>query len=149
MPLLGNIGSPKEVIVMWHGLLADIPKGWALCDGTNGTPDLLARFVVSVLNSSTEPGTLGGNDTITLAIAELPTHSHSVTEGTHNHDFTNASGSTGSGAFRTGVGLGDTSTIQETTSNETTGVSASNTGSGSTIENRPVFFEIAYIQQIT
>ena len=31
---------PPGLISMWAGLISDIPTGWALCDGTNGTPDL-------------------------------------------------------------------------------------------------------------
>jgi len=34
----GGGGIPSGVIVMWSGLLANIPSGWALCDGTSGTP---------------------------------------------------------------------------------------------------------------
>lgn len=37
---------PPGGIIMWSGLEADIPKGWALCDGANGTPDLRGRFVL-------------------------------------------------------------------------------------------------------
>jgi len=37
---------PSGVIVMWSGSIATIPAGWALCDGTNGTPDLTDRFIV-------------------------------------------------------------------------------------------------------
>ncbi len=40
------VSVPKGVIVMWSGRIADIPPGWALCDGTNGTPDLRDRFIV-------------------------------------------------------------------------------------------------------
>jgi len=36
----------KGVIVMWSGAIADIPTGWALCNGSNDTPDLRDRFVV-------------------------------------------------------------------------------------------------------
>lgn len=32
---------------MWSGSHLDIPDGWALCDGTNGTPDLTNRFIRS------------------------------------------------------------------------------------------------------
>jgi len=31
---------PKGFIGMWAGTIASIPKGWALCDGTNGSPDM-------------------------------------------------------------------------------------------------------------
>ena len=33
------------MIVMWSGLVADVPNGWSICDGTNGTPDLQDKFV--------------------------------------------------------------------------------------------------------
>ena len=39
---LGKI--PIGMIVMWSG--DDVPTGWALCDGTNNTPDLSGRFIV-------------------------------------------------------------------------------------------------------
>ena len=37
---------PYGSITMWYGSVATIPVGWALCDGTNGTPNLVDRFVV-------------------------------------------------------------------------------------------------------
>ena len=37
---------PSGVIVAWSGLLANVPNGWALCNGENGTPNLLDRFIV-------------------------------------------------------------------------------------------------------
>ncbi len=37
---------PSGVIVLWSGTVATIPAGWALCNGTLGTPDLRDRFVV-------------------------------------------------------------------------------------------------------
>lgn len=45
---------------MWHGLIVDIPDGWALCDGTNGTPDLRNRFVLGAPDL-TNPGFIGGS----------------------------------------------------------------------------------------
>lgn len=29
----------------WLGAMADIPDGWVLCDGNNGTPDLRDQFI--------------------------------------------------------------------------------------------------------
>ncbi len=37
---------PKGTIIMWRGRPENIPKGWALCDGQNGTPELRGRFVL-------------------------------------------------------------------------------------------------------
>ena len=36
---------PSGVIVMWSGTTSNIPTGWALCNGANGTPDLRNRFI--------------------------------------------------------------------------------------------------------
>jgi len=36
----------KGIIVLWFGAIVDIPSGFALCNGANGTPDLRDRFVV-------------------------------------------------------------------------------------------------------
>ena len=71
---------PKGVIVMWSGTLATIPAGWALCDGTNGTPDLQNKFIRGA-TTATLPGTKGGADTVTLATTNLPSHAHTTTAG--------------------------------------------------------------------
>lgn len=51
---------PSGIIVMWSGTTKTIPAGWALCDGTNGTPDLQEKFVYGILDSE-EAGTIGGS----------------------------------------------------------------------------------------
>jgi hypothetical protein len=53
-------GIPSGVIALWSGLIANIPSGWVLCDGNNGTPNLLARFVEGVASAGTNPGATGG-----------------------------------------------------------------------------------------
>lgn len=39
---------PSGVVLIWTGAADAVPEGWALCDGSNGTPDLRGRFVVGV-----------------------------------------------------------------------------------------------------
>ena len=39
-------GVPVGGIIMWSGAATNVPTGWALCDGQNGTPDLRGRFVL-------------------------------------------------------------------------------------------------------
>jgi hypothetical protein len=39
VPLAGSIA-------MWSGVIGDIPRGWALCDGSGGTPDLSGLFLL-------------------------------------------------------------------------------------------------------
>ena len=43
---------PKGTILPYTGLLSDIPAGWHLCDGTDGTPNLIGQF----LQGSNIPG---------------------------------------------------------------------------------------------
>jgi len=37
---------PKNGIIMFSGVETDIPTGWYLCNGSNGTPDLRNRFIL-------------------------------------------------------------------------------------------------------
>ena len=37
---------PSGTIVLWSGDSNNIPEGWQLCDGTNGTPNLIDKFVI-------------------------------------------------------------------------------------------------------
>lgn len=75
-------GVPTGIITMWSGTKAAIPAGWALCDGLNGTPNLLDKFVLSVNVSNYTAGDInvaGGSNSHTLTVAELPAHSHTAT----------------------------------------------------------------------
>ena len=67
---------PSGVIVMWYGSIASIPSGWALCDGSNATPDLRDRFIVSA--SQDNSGIANTNITGSLSQTGGGTsHSHS------------------------------------------------------------------------
>lgn len=57
---------PAGVICMWGGVLSAIPSGWALCDGTLGTPDLRDRFIKGC-SAAQNPGSPGGALTHTHA----------------------------------------------------------------------------------
>ncbi len=58
---------PPGVIVAWSGVLASIPSGWLLCDGNNGTPNLIDRFLQGITTAATNPGTTGGSHTKSCA----------------------------------------------------------------------------------
>lgn len=59
-----SLGVPQGAIIMWSGLIAAIPAGYKLCDGTGGTPDLRDRFVRGA-PAGVDPGGTGGADTHT------------------------------------------------------------------------------------
>ena len=65
---------PRGIIVAWNNSVA--PIGWALCDGTLGTPDLRNKFIFGEpLNANPERKT-GGQENVSLNINQIPSHSH-------------------------------------------------------------------------
>lgn len=47
-------------IFLWSGAIVDIPTGWALCDGTQGTPNFRDYFVAGA-GLSYSPNDSGGD----------------------------------------------------------------------------------------
>lgn len=87
-------GIPAGCILLWSGAANSIPGGWALCNGSNGTPDLRNRFVVGA-GSTYAVGATGGADTVALTTAQMPSHNHTFTGKSHTHSATlNLSGLT-------------------------------------------------------
>lgn len=116
---------PSGLISMWHGLIANIPGGWVLCDGTNSTPDLRERFVRGA-PAATEAGGTGGADTHTLTENEIPAHTHTYEEG-----YNTATGDTGA------------SNEHENTTSQSTG----STGGGAAHNNMPAYYQILFIMK--
>ncbi len=81
---------PIGSIVMWAKPVADIPTGWRLCNGSNGTVDLRGRFVLGSGGSvSSAIGSTGGSQTVTLTEQQMPSHNHTVTStAAPNHSHT-------------------------------------------------------------
>ena len=75
------------MIILWYGNTGNVPNGFALCDGSNGTPDLRNRFVVGA-GDTYNPNDTGGATSNTLTADQIPTHTHSasVTDPGHKHD---------------------------------------------------------------
>jgi hypothetical protein len=96
-----NAHVPTGAIVLWYGTSGNVPTGWAICNGANGTPNLSGKFVVcsgSSQNSYSE-GQTGGQNLPTLTTSQIPAHNHAAsseqTDVNHNHPATSNSGSTG------------------------------------------------------
>lgn len=91
-----NMAVPAGTIVMWSG--TEIPDGWAICDGNNGTPNLIGKFIKASDTANQTGG--GGNHTvdgnnnyIKLGVENLPDHTHGISEltttsnGSHTHEY--------------------------------------------------------------
>ena len=78
-------GVPSGVIMMWSGAEGAIPSGWYLCNGSNSTPDLRSRFIVGAgSGSSYSVGNTGGANSVTLSTSQIPAHSHTTNNHSHN-----------------------------------------------------------------
>ena len=152
------------MIMMFTGSTA--PSGWAFCDGSNGTPDLRSRFIVGA-GSTYSSGNTGGADTVTLTTSQIPQHNHGINFYTQNHTLTGTvtaisetfevSGSA-SGVFSKQSASGQRTPITSDTSgagqfsfngthNHHVIGSTQNTGSGSSVENRPPYYALAFIMK--
>lgn len=80
-------GVPRGSIIMYNGQ-STIPSGWAICDGNNGTPNLIGKFIKAVSTSSEvgdNESDLDENNEIVLSREYLPKHNHPHT---HNIEGT-------------------------------------------------------------
>jgi microcystin-dependent protein len=136
----GN-GVPKRAIIMWSGTIDQIPAGWALCDGNNGTPNLKDKFVLGA--GGTFP-TTGGEATHTLSIEEMPSHKH--TDLGHAH-IEQKYDSSNDGTTQVGGGNGRGSNVT-TTSTLSSSANIQNTGGGQPHNNLPPYYALAYIMKL-
>ncbi len=141
----GPVGElPTGIITMWSGAIGSIPAGWALCDGTNGTPNLRDRFVMGA-GGGYAVGLTGGEAAHVLTVAEMPTHTHGVTDPGHRHGYRNGGGTTSSGyAANSNDGTHPT----QYTDNATTGITVNNAGGGNAHNNLPPYYALAFIMKL-
>lgn len=114
---------PKGTILMFNGASSEIPEGWAICNGSNGTPNLIEKFI----KAGTSSGATGGNpnNEVTLTVDNMPTHSHDLlgsattdTDGGHYHytsanDGSSTSVTQGEGTSATVAASGSTSILSD------------------------------------
>lgn len=107
------------MIAMWSGAIGAIPAGYALCDGTLGTPDLRNQFIFGA-SVILPPGPGAG----------AATHAHTFTAAPHAHSVAP------NGQWQDGDGPG--LAIQNTQSGGATDV-------GSTM---PPYYYLAFIMKL-
>ena len=145
------------MIILWSGSVASIPSGWALCNGSNGTPNLTDRFVVGAGSSYAVNATGGSADAIVVS----HTHTFSATTssaGTHQHETTpgveavGAAFGRGSTSFGYRIGLTQESQNLPYTSNagahdHTVSGTTASSGNSATNANLPPYYALCYIMK--
>jgi len=127
-------------IALWSGNIATIPAGWALCNGTNGTPDLRDRFVICA-STNYAVGSTGG----------AVSHTHTIAGHTHDVNI----GSFSSGGSNAPINIGDNDSGPNTRANgHTHPVDPPNTATTSTgittdsTTALPPYYALAYIMKM-
>lgn len=149
-----NSVVPSGGILLWSGSVATVPQGWALCNGLNGTPNLMDSFVIGAGNTYAV-GSTGGATSVVLSQAQLPAHTHTatavVTDPGHFHN-TNQNFIV-SGTNQTGLGSQGAQIVSNPqTDTKTTGISVavtnSSVGSGTAVPILPPYYALAYIMKL-
>lgn len=149
---------PAGGIIMWSGAINTIPEGWALCDGTNGTPNLRDRFIIGAGNGYAV-GATGGETTHTLTTSEMPIHTH--TQNAHNHydaGHQHVSASSGfpalapipqpGGGYSRNSGSGYVADVGNGYANiQNNTATNQNSGGGAAHNNLPPYYALAFIMK--
>lgn len=144
----GNVVIKKGAVALWRGLLADIPSGWELMDGTDNV-DMRGQH----LKITTTPGNIGntgGSNTHTHASQSHThgiTHTHTSPSRSHANDGSttgNFSDDRGSGVGITGSGT----THASSTSGSTAATLASGNSAANSSNNEPPYSTVAFIRYL-
>lgn len=130
--LAGLRGIPAKAVIMWSGSPSEIPDGWSLCDGRNGTPNLQGMFIVGYSTTDNDYnaiGNKGGAKDVTLSIAQMPAHTHHI-----------------KGSNADNGDPGTMATTAATQPNE--GMRTESEGNGNPHENRPPYYTLAFIMKL-
>lgn len=158
---------PVNSVVQWTKALSEIPDGWALCDGANGTKDLTDKFVRGAQSDSDVGNTGGSNLNQNVSI---PSHTHDVYTGSvyssswnHEHgidegtfkveDYGNGDDFNISSSYLTHDGNGN---YRRNLGNDGghshpggySGLETGKNSGGNSVDNRPPSIKLAFIQKV-
>ena len=144
---------PPGAVLMWSGSPSNLPEGFLLCDGNNGTVDMRNRFVQGASSAGASAGGTGGSNSFSLSTSQNRRHNHSFTtssDNNHQHqvrrwddrirnwdtaESMRDAGSSGSGIYTSMSG------------NHSHSVSTNSAGGSSSIDNQPPYYTLTFIQK--
>lgn len=133
------------MIGMWLGYLEDIPAGYILCDGSNGTKDMRSKHLKSTATTSSI-GNIGGSNTHTHASQD---HTHTAS-GSHSHTqtLTHTAGRDrdGSVTYAWVDSIKDTQVYHDVSTSSVTSSYASAYTTGDSQPNEPSYRTVAFIK---
>lgn len=139
----GAASLPLGIVGIWRGSLGSIPTAWQLCDGTNGTPDLLGRYPKGATSSI---GTTGGSATAHSHTS--PSHTHTTAGHTHTMTIGSAAATTAntSATATVSVSTGTHTHTGGATNSTTPTVGGSTSGTLAATSGEPLHEEVAFVQ---
>ena len=140
---------PSGLIVMWSGALSNIPAGWTLCNGANGTPNLQDKFIVGAGNTYAV-GATGGEAAHVLSKAELPAVGVGFRDWYYAEKTSKlqSEGASIMEAYDYNGNVGSDGTDHDNTSVLYKDKTTEEMGSGQAHENRPPYFALCYIMKL-
>lgn len=128
------LGDKNKFDERGSGMKGTEYEGWQLCNGQNGAPDLRDRFVVSV-GAKYKTGDVGGADSVTLTVAQMPTHDHN-----NNLTFCYSNAGHDGNDYRV--------LVSQAGQFKDFGLRISQTGGIQAHENRPPYYALAFLMRI-
>ena len=139
---------PVGSIIAWTG--SELPSGdqwkgvWALCDGNNGTPDLVNRFIIGTgtyqqgaTQYSYAANDAGGAESVTIDESTYPAHTHTFTL---TYPYTTIGGINDYKDRNDGVWANGYKVYTTTTS--------ASLGGGKPHNNMPPYYKVVFIQRV-
>jgi microcystin-dependent protein len=150
-----------DEVRMYSGIVANIPWGWYLMDGQNGTRDIRDKFPIPYNPANVDYdaiGKAGGLKEVTLTEAQMPAHNHSATiysGGSHTHRLQDGLGAGETNPLTTNTGISGNNALGgwisptnllEAAGGHTHTININSKGGGTAHENRPPFVALGFIQ---
>lgn len=138
------------------GLAGTPVDGWAICNGKNGTVNLVGMMILGtdLEDNHPQPLTPIGNpdNQITLTIDQMPSHNHSISDPGHTHSNDSNFPLRGTQLSSSGSGTplyaSNGSQVYTVAGCSTTGIEVTSAGGGNPISILPYVLPMLFLQYI-